>query len=72
MAAAHRFEMRVDPKDRAKWEEHARLDGRTLARWLTVLANKHVEEVEAGDRRRNTARRERGVRALERHEQGRS
>ncbi len=64
MTAVGRFEMRVDPKDRARWEEHARRDGRTLARWLTVLANRHVEEVEAAERMRRAVRREKGIQAL--------
>jgi hypothetical protein len=72
MAAGDRFEMRVDPADRAKWEELARRDSRTLARWLTVLANRAVAEAEAAAAEAKATKRTRGVRALERFEAGRS
>jgi hypothetical protein len=65
MAASKRFEMRIDPDDRARWEEYARRDSRTLARWLTVVANGHIKQVEAVAAQRKTARRAKGIRTLE-------
>jgi len=68
MVATDRFEMRVDPADRARWEEEARQDGRTLARWLTVVANQRVAQLEMERRARKGIRRSRGIAALERTE----
>jgi len=78
MAATDRFEMRIDPKDRARWEEQARREGRTLARWLTVLANREIDPnayiraKDAEKARKHVARRERGVRALDDHLSGKT
>ena len=64
MVATDRFEMRVDPGDRARWEEAARRDGRTLSRWLAVLANREVERLAEASKAKKANRRERGIRAL--------
>jgi predicted HicB family RNase H-like nuclease len=36
------FHMRVDPDNRALWDEEAKREGMSLASWLEALANREV------------------------------